>query len=946
MPKSNNLIQSCSTDIFLKINTNMHSAPITCLATDKHESLIFTASEDKTIKIWELNTFNLIKTLRIPIKEGYSGKIFSIALSPDNRYIACGGWTTFDNSYFYVYIFDMQIDDIITTILEIPDCISFLSYSNDGNYLVICALNNGLRVYKNNDNKYELIFQDLDYGYSSYCAKFDKENFLVTCSLDGYVRIFNVQESKLIQKKKISENGQPFSFSFSSDYSKICVGYVDNNRIDLFTYPDFYSYASLYDITMMHGNLAFVSFSPDKNSVIAGGNSYKKLNNDYYYFIKKWNFEENSFDEIPIAKNTITGLVYLSSEKFLCTSAEPSICLYDNINKKLQRKYSEIVDFRDNLENFLISYDGKRVCFSFESEKECDHFFDISSLELQSIEATNYIHLMHRPKIESESIKILNWKNNHQPIFNSKKLELIKDDLSRCLSIMNDDSGFVLGTDWGLFFYDSESKIKWFTQTSSPTCVVNISKNCNLLVAAFLDGTIKWYRISDGKLLLTLFPNKDKKRWVLWTPKGYYVASPGGEDLFGWHVNKGLDKTPEFYPASRFRDQFYRPDVIEKILETFDEDKALEIANKESSIETKARKITQILPPIVKILEPKDGDKIDSEELRVRYLVKNESSGNRSIKVLIDGRPFLQVERGIPVSEGPSGVVEELAIVVPKKDFELGLIASNIHSSSVPHTIKLFWAGENREHFRKPELYVVAIGVSNYANSSLNLKYAHKDAQDFIDVLMGQRERFYSNIKYRLLINQDATKDNILEALEWLQSSVRKDDVAMLFFAGHGKSDSVGIYYFLPYDGELESLKRTGISFSEIRNTVSTIQAKVILFIDTCHAGGVLGGKRLVKGLTRMINEFSSPESGVIVFASAGDNQYSYEAPLWNNGAFTKALVEILSGESLKLPEGELTVFLLSYYLSKRVRELTNNNQIPVVMIPQIIPDFPLAAVV
>jgi len=58
---------------------------------------------------------------------------------------------------------------------------------------------------------------------------------------------------------------------------------------------------------------------------------------------------------------------------------------------------------------------------------------------------------------------------------------------------------------------------------------VNISSNGKLAVAAFGDGTIRWYRMSEGKELLALFPHGDRKRWVMWTPSGYYDTSPGGE---------------------------------------------------------------------------------------------------------------------------------------------------------------------------------------------------------------------------------------------------------------------------------------------------------------------------------------------------------------------------------------------------------------------------------
>ena len=58
-------------------------------------------------------------------------------------------------------------------------------------------------------------------------------------------------------------------------------------------------------------------------------------------------------------------------------------------------------------------------------------------------------------------------------------------------------------------------------------------------LAAVGDGTIRWFRASDGKPLLSLFVQTMDNRWILWTPKGYYAASAGGENLIGWNVNRG-----------------------------------------------------------------------------------------------------------------------------------------------------------------------------------------------------------------------------------------------------------------------------------------------------------------------------------------------------------------------------------------------------------------------
>ena len=87
-----------------------------------------------------------------------------------------------------------------------------------------------------------------------------------------------------------------------------------------------------------------------------------------------------------------------------------------------------------------------------------------------------------------------------------------------------------------------------FIQVDRPYCAVRdelLASGATWLaddaVAAYADGTIRWHRLSDGKELLAFFPHKDKKRWVLWTPSGYYDASPGGEELIGWHVSNGKD---------------------------------------------------------------------------------------------------------------------------------------------------------------------------------------------------------------------------------------------------------------------------------------------------------------------------------------------------------------------------------------------------------------------
>ena len=89
--------------------------------------------------------------------------------------------------------------------------------------------------------------------------------------------------------------------------------------------------------------------------------------------------------------------------------------------------------------------------------------------------------------------------------------------------------------------------------------------------------------------------------------------------------------------------------------------------------------------------------------------------------------------------------------------------------------------------------------------------------------------------------------------------------------------------------------------------------------------------------------ELSSAENGAVVFTSSSGRQYSLENDKWNNGAFTKALVEGLGGKADYTGKGKISINMLDLYISERVKELTNGQQTPTTSKPDTIRDFPLA---
>ena len=211
----------------------------------------------------------------------------------------------------------------------------------------------------------------------------------------------------------------------------------------------------------------------------------------------------------------------------------------------------------------------------------------------------------------------------------------------RSLAVRPDSAGFVLATEFDLRTFDARAAARWTLPVPSLPWGVNLARGGELILATLGDGTIRWYRWSDGRELLALFVDRASKAWVAWTPQGYYSASPGGEELIGWHVNRGWEQPADFFPAARFRDTYARPDIVERVLDTMDEVEAVRLANAARPGRTEpARPIAEQLPPVVTILSPVTGSSVSGESTRIDYVVRSPSGlPVDAVEALVDGRP-------------------------------------------------------------------------------------------------------------------------------------------------------------------------------------------------------------------------------------------------------------------------------------------------------------------
>ncbi len=924
-----------ATEPLLRLNTPMHFAPVESISADAAGKLVLTASQDKTARLWDGESGELLRILRPPAGEGDEGRLYACALSADGRLAAVGGWTKAGYSgsgNHNIYLFDTAAGGMVQRLSGLGNVILDLEFHSGGALAAALGGIDGIRIWRPSSGGYRLAARDSDYGDSSYDITFSHDGRLASVSLDGHIRLYD-DDFQLAEKRRAQGGNHPYSADFSPNGSRLAVAYADSPRVEVL---DGHGLELLYRPDIAGADepgqsIYQLAFAPG-GALYGGGVYHDYIDGGWWKLVRRWeDGGRGAYRDFKAAGNTITDLKVLRDGSLLTAGSQPDWGRYGPDGQKIIYKRGEISDFKnkDFIEHFTLSRQGDRLSFKPQSGKAM-----VFSLGDRSLAVSG--ETFHPYRDSGGGVSAADWENSYTPRVNGREADFL-DQYERNRSVdVGDDGTMLFGAEWSLYALEPSGKTRWRTDVPGVAWAVKISGDGRVAVSAHNGGEIRWHRMADGEHLLSLFAHPDGRRWLAWSPLGYYDASPGADNLAGWHLNQGADDAAAFYPLSRFASRFYRPEVVAGIIRHADVETALAEAGKGGRKILPDADIAQLLPPEIVIISPSNGQEVSSGRIRVRYRVSAPPGGEvTAVRAFVDGRPA--GERGLR----PVGTAGEIEVPVPERDCRISLVAENRHAASEPAVVSVRWRGEEA-FVVKPKLYVLAVGVSGYRDADLRLDYAAKDARDFVDSLKAQDGGLYRGVTARLLTDGQATKGDILDGLDWILRETTQKDVAMVFLAGHGVNDDYGDYYFLPQDTDRERLKRTGVPYSEIRSTVSNIAGKALFFIDSCHSGNVLGTRRGSLDINGIINQLASAENGVVVFASSSGRQFSLEDPAWNNGAFTKALVEGIRGGAAYRGD-RITVNMLDLYISERVKELTGGRQTPTTARPSTVPDFPIA---
>lgn len=474
------------------------------------------------------------------------------------------------------------------------------------------------------------------------------------------------------------------------------------------------------------------------------------------------------------------------------------------------------------------------------------------------------------------------------------------------------------------------------------------------IVSTSEDCTVRLWDLATKKVKVT-FVCLGLQDWVAITPENYYMSSRGANFGLSFRFDG------QSYPFEQFDLRFNRPDKVVEYLNPDNKDliNALRLAYEKRLVRAGVKESDfspSLARPTVEI----------TNRSSIPYVTGERSVSLDAKITLPQGRTIDRLE--VYVNDVMVSQAGDFKALVGKASHQGAL--SKVALSSGGNKIQLrVWDSSGASSWydtvfvtcnapAKRRLFVATVGVSDYKDSTMNLKYADDDARA-IEAAFKQSGTLYDEVvTVGMLTDATATKANVL-ALNAKLKETTADDTVVLFFAGHGVLDRTSKdFYFATHDMDFNAPSKLGLSMEALIGLFNGVSARQrIMFLDACHSGelddtqaidllskpvgeGVRSSSvrkpRVAIGLNNsfqyMQQMFSDLNRGVgaHIIAAAAGLEYAYEKD--GQGTFTKAVLEALNNpRTATRPRdmGQLRVSSLRDYVYRRVSSLTGGAQVP-----------------
>jgi hypothetical protein len=231
---------------------------------------------------------------------------------------------------------------------------------------------------------------------------------------------------------------------------------------------------------------------------------------------------------------------------------------------------------------------------------------------------------------------------------------------------------------------------------------------------------------------------------------------------------------------------------------------------------------------------------------------------------------------------------------------------------------------ENIQPDRSSEvkIWAVVIGVARYQHMPV-LKYTDDDAYQMFAFLKSPEGGALPDKQVKVLIDEEANRNNILRTMRQVFLKADENDVVMLYFSGHGLEGS-----FIPSDFDGFNNK---LSHEDVKAIFKESKAKHKLCIaDACHSGSMLAARTSYDpSLKKYYEALADTRGGTALLLSSKGEEFSLEDQGLRQGIFSHFTIRGLKGEADTDGNKVVTIRELYNYVFGKVKNYTAGAQNP-----------------
>lgn len=918
---SPNLLHAETISPIISIDTGGHKATIKDVVVTKGGDII-SASDDKTIRVWDSKTGKEKRKILGQIGTGIEGMIFTIALSSDERFLAVGGYMTNNE----IRLYDYRSGELLSLLKSHENVVLDLAFDTNNN-LYSGGVDKTVKVWDlsktlNPTPKTFSEHSNVVYGVTPLVY-----GEFISVGYDNQIVLYD-------GKKAIKNYTHKEKLHFVATNGKFIATCGYGNEILIFDMK-----LKLLQTIISSTVPAGLAFSPDGTKLVAGTGAYPLK--AIVYDVKN-NFKElASFDKHT---NTTMAVAFLDNYTIISGGGDSQdIYIWDSITSKVKQhivgngKRVVQVGINGNIIGFGNTFNA--VGDYHISPSSIEKAFDLKSMSL--IETATLGVAKGEVKSPFSDFKVI----NSSGLSHSKGGDYGDGDailnLPNGKSITRDAyTGYRHNTyGWAKELVVSggmNGNLKAYNNDGNTVAnfightgeVLSIALEGDTLVSGSSDQTINIWDLSSLKKGVTnqsiypkisLFVGTDNE-WVAWTKEGFFDASPNGAKYIGYHINKGSDKEAEFVSVDKLYKSFYRPDLVQKALKGENLDSYAKDINIQEILKGG-------LAPVVAIKTQSGESKKRDVELELEVCQKDGGYDNLTLYLNGMAVSVLDTNRVLKVKSSNSYldcVAFKPLISLTNGENKIGFKATN-KAGTIESNLAEISLGYKSNIQTKPNLHILAIGVDKYRDGDLQLKYSVADAKELTKSLEKNGKGLFDKVYTYQLLDGEVTKEKILAKFSEVGAKTTREDVFVFYMAGHGITDAkTGAYFYLPSDFRYkndESVRTAGVSQEDFTLALSRIQAlKSITLIDTCNSGSFAEALASRGVLQKTAIDKLTRATGRATLVASSKDQVALEG--YNgHGVFTYTMIEALDGKGYK--NGKLTIKNLASYIEDVLPERT-----------------------